>query len=45
MTPTYIIVCVCISSSFIDKKIVHCCFSIDDIKNKNRITHSFWMYY
>ena len=34
--PTYKIVCVCISSSSIDKKIMHCCFSINDkIKHKN----------
>ena len=34
MTPTYIIVCVCVSSNSIDKKIAHCCFYIDKIKNK-----------
>ena len=34
MTPTYIIICVCISPCSIDKKIAHCCFSIDKIKNK-----------
>ena len=38
MTPTYIIVCVCgcvcVSSCSIDKKIAHCCFYIDKIKNK-----------
>ena len=28
MTPTYIIVCVCISSCTIGKEIVHCCFYI-----------------
>ena len=34
MTSIYIIVCVRISSCSIDKKIAHCCFSIDKIKNK-----------
>ena len=33
-SPTYIIVCVCVSSCSIDKKIAHCCFYIDKIKNK-----------
>ena len=32
ITPTYMIVCVCIYSCFIDKNIAHYCFSID--KNK-----------
>ena len=37
MTPTYVIVCVCVcvSSCSFDKKIAHCCFSTDKIKNKN----------
>ena len=34
MTPTYIIVCVCVSSNSTDKKIAHCCFYIDKIKDK-----------
>ena len=34
ITPTYKIVYVCISSVSIDKKIGHCCFYIDKIKNK-----------
>ena len=34
MTPTYIIVCVCVSSNSVDKKISHCCSYIDKIKNK-----------
>ena len=41
MTPTYTIVCVCISSYSVDKKIAHCWFSIE----KKRIVHThFWMY-
>ena len=31
---------VCISSWSIDKKIAHCCFSVDKITNKRRIMHS-----
>ena len=39
-------VCVFIPSCLIDKKIAHCCFSIDKIKDKNGIVHSsFGMYY
>ena len=34
LIPTYIIVCMCVSSCSIDKKIVHCCFYIDKIKDK-----------
>ena len=34
MAPTYVIACVCLSSCSIDKKIAHCCFYIDKIKNK-----------
>ena len=34
MTPAYIIVCVCITSCSFDKKIAHCCFYCDEIKNK-----------
>ena len=34
--PTYIIVCVCVCVSYcsIAKKIAHCCFYIDKIKNE-----------
>ena len=39
MTLTYKIVCVCISSCSIDKKIVHSCFSIDKIKDKETAPH------
>ena len=47
MTPyLYHSLCVCISSYSIDKKIAHCCFCIDRIKNKKRIARSScWMYY
>ena len=32
--PTYLSVYVCISSCSIDKKLLHCCFSVDKVKNK-----------
>ena len=39
MNPTYIIVCVCISSCSIDKKIAHCCFYIDKIQKLKIALH------
>ena len=36
MTPTLVIVCVSISSTSIDKKIEHFCFSIYKIKSKKQ---------
>ena len=38
--PKYIIVCVCMSSCSIFKKVVHCCFCINKIEHKKNIAHS-----
>ena len=54
MPPMYIFDLVCIFSCSVDKKIVHCCFSIDKMKKqkqtnkqnkeKKYVTYSsFWM--
>ena len=39
-TSTYVIVCVCLFSYSIDKKIAHCCFLLIKLKIKNCIMHS-----